>query len=155
MPKFSHDLRVDPMLSKAGQLVGWHLCFAKEFDRSRAREQAGRGAAIDQFADGLFAAIAVAEGPFVDVHGDEFVSGLGFHVAGELHGVIEGFFAMFEAVFNAVADGTRDLAAEFRTEGSTNGIAAKRQGKTVCSCHQTPRSMTRCRPSFGNSNCPS
>src|ERR1700688_1611946 len=84
---------------------------------------------MDQFGDGLFATVAVSEGPPVDVHGDKFIGSIGFHVAGELHGVIKGFFAVFEAVFHAIANSARNLAPELRPKRSTNGIAPERQGE--------------------------
>ena len=46
---------------------------------------------------------AVVEGALVHVHADEFVGELGVEVAGELHGVGQGFFAVIEGVLNALA----------------------------------------------------
>src|SRR6267378_6586577 len=100
---------------------------AEEFHRRRGGKQTGFRAALDQFSYGLLAFFAVAERPFVDVHADKLVGKLGVHFAGELHGVVQGFFAVLEAVGDAVANSLRDLPADLRTQGAADGVAAERK----------------------------
>src|SRR5277367_303229 len=102
------------------------LLFAEEFDVRRAREQTSRGSAFDQGFDRLFAALAIAEGPAVDVHADKLVGNFGLHITGKLHGIVQSFFAVFEAVFDAILNGFSDLQAKSRTQSFAHGVSAKR-----------------------------
>ena len=86
-------------------------------------------AEVQELADGLAAVGAVVEGALVYVHADETVSQAGVEVAGELHGVFEGFFAVIKGVLNAVVDGLSYDAQGIRTEGAADGIAAQGQDK--------------------------
>ena len=80
----------------------------EELDRVGADEKPSFGAARNQFLDGLFSFFAVAERPFVDVHSDELIGKLGFHIASKLHGVLQCVFAMVETVLDTVANGFCD-----------------------------------------------
>ena len=131
------------------------LGFAEKFYRGGPRQQAGGGAALDQFVNGGFATVTVTEGPAVHIHRHELVSSFGFHVAGKLHGVIQSFFAVFQAILDAVANRLRDQPAKFRTECAANRIPAQRQWQGCLLIHHTPKSITRCRPIFGKISCPS
>src|SRR6266566_7056077 len=91
--------------------------FVEEFDRWGGGKQTGPGAADNQLYYSLFASFTVAERPLVHIHADKRVGQLGVHLAGELHGVIQGLFAVLEAVGDAVADGFGNVSAEFRSEG--------------------------------------
>ena len=103
------------------------LGLGKEFDGGRAREDSGGGSAGNQFLNGLTALVAVTQSPLVDVHADELIGDIRFHVARELHGVFQGVFAMLEAVLDALADGLGDEAAKRDSERLANGVAAERE----------------------------
>src|SRR5437763_16559452 len=83
--------------------------FAEELDGRRARQKSGLGASLDQLFYGLPALFAVPERPFVYIHPDKLVGQFGIHLAGDLHGVVQGCRAMFEAVATAGADGRGGL----------------------------------------------
>lgn len=106
------------------------LGLGKEFDRGGAREDSGGGSAGDELLNGLAAAFAVAEGPFVDVHADELIGDVRFHVARKLHGVLERVLAMLKAVLDALADGLGNEAAKRKAERLADGVAAERERKT-------------------------
>jgi len=86
------------------------------FDGGGTGEEAGGGAAFDEFADGFLAFFAIAKSPLVDVHADKLVGKFRVHVAGELHGVVQGFVAMPKAISHTVAN---------RTGNQPSGIRAK------------------------------
>src|SRR5689334_24640881 len=68
----------------------------EKFDGRGAGKNSGLRAARNQFVDSVLAFFAVAEGPLVDIHADKLIGEIGFHVAGELHGVFQGIFAVLE-----------------------------------------------------------
>ena len=86
-------------------------------------------AEVEQLADGLAAVGAVVEGALVYVHAYETVGKVGVEVAGELHGVFEGFFAVIEGMLNAVVDGLGYDAQGIRAERAADGVAAQGQDK--------------------------
>jgi hypothetical protein len=102
------------------------LRLAKEFDVWGTREQACRSSALDQSPDRLLAAIAVAKRPPVNIHADELIRDIGFHIAGELHGVVKCLFAMLETILDAILDGLGDLQAQSGTQRAAYGISAER-----------------------------
>ena len=120
--------RPRPTAKIAGSRKGFGFVTVRSRTPHRgAGQKAGGGALFDEGADGLLAAIAVPEGPAVDVHADKLVGDFGFHIASELHGVVQGFFAVLEAVFDAIFNGFSDLQTEGRPQGTADGIST--QGK--------------------------
>ena len=103
--------------------------FAQKFNLRRTGKQAGGSAALDQFTYRLLAFFAVAEGPFVDVHPDEFVGHLRIHGPRELHRIVQRFLAMLQTISHAVPNSLCDLAPEFGAEGSADGISAESKRK--------------------------
>ena len=92
------------------------------------RNDAAIVAHIEQLADGFAAVFAVVERALVDVHADEVVGERGVEIAGELHGVGEGFFAMIERVLDAVAQGVGGGQQRLCAERAADGVAAERAG---------------------------
>src|SRR5215472_1162420 len=96
----------------------------------RTWHQASRRTSGQQFSDGTTAFLAIVERPLIHVHTHKLVGKDGIHIAGKLHGVIEGRLAMIEGVFNAFADHPSHLPAHVRAQRTTYGICAERQRKT-------------------------
>src|SRR5690242_10875633 len=101
--------------------------FAEEFDCSWCGEQTCFCTALNELSHGLSALLAIAEGPFVDVHPHELIGQFRVHLARKLHGVVQCLFAMFEAVGNAVANRLSDLPADLWPESPANSVAAERE----------------------------
>ena len=89
--------------------------------------KSGVHAALQKFVNGLAAAFAIAQRPFVHVHADKFVGHLRFHVSRELHGVIDRGFAMIERIGHALMNGAPDLQANRSPERAPHGVPAQRQ----------------------------
>src|SRR6476469_5814575 len=83
-----------------------------ELDRHGRLHQAGLDAALEEEAYGLAAALAVVEGPVVDVHADERV-GLGaVEAARVLHCVVERSHTVLQSVCDAVAQMARNFPGQ-------------------------------------------
>ena len=65
--------------------------------------------AVEEEADGFFAAIPIVEGEFVDVHADEFVGEFAVEAASERESVFNPSGAVVEAVLDALVENFGEL----------------------------------------------
>ncbi len=72
-------------------------------------DHADGGAFVEEAVDGFAAAGAVVEGPFVDVHADEFVGEFEVHVAAEAECVFDGFVAVVEGELDRFFENAGDV----------------------------------------------
>src|SRR5215469_12420904 len=83
---------------------------------------------FQQLGDGCAAIFSVVERAFVDVHANKFVGLLHVEVAGELHGVLKGFFAILESIADAIPQRVAAGQQERWPEFAPDGIASEGKG---------------------------
>ena len=84
----------------------------------------------------------------VHVHADELLGQRLFHVARELHGVVQRFFVIVQRVLDAVAHQAAAFALNVRIERSQQRIGAERQRQIVASSSTTCPDRQRCGTAF-------
>jgi hypothetical protein len=102
-----------------------------ELEIGYARDEAALVGQGEETADAFAAAIAVVEGPVVNVHADELVGEITAHVAGVLEGVLDGFGAVVEAVLDAAGEDVGNLFSFGGFEAFVDDVAAEGQGKAI------------------------
>ncbi len=85
---------------------------------------------VEKLSDSITAGGAVVECPLVDVHADELVGKVGFHIAGIVQGELDGGFTMFECVVDRIEkDATDGRRFAGFNEVAANGVATEWERK--------------------------
>src|SRR3954471_21254131 len=101
-----------------------------ELHRYGARNDPRLHAFIEEQADGGAAALAVVEGPVIDVHADESVCLAAIEPAREPHGVVERALSMIESVGDALAEMPRHFLLSLPRHVFANDVAAEWEWQT-------------------------
>src|SRR3982751_3744988 len=96
-----------------------------ELHRHGAGNDARLHAFVEEQADGRATALAVVEGPVIDVHADESVCLAAIEAAGEPHGVVERALSMIESVRDALAEMPRHFLLGLARHVLANDVAAE------------------------------
>ena len=115
------------------------LLLADELHFHAVGNQAGFETHVEQFLRGLRNDFAAVHCEVVDVHADKLLRQPCFQVAGELHGIFEGFVVVVERILNALTHQAAAFTFDLRIEGTKEHIRAQRQRETVSGFKPAPQ----------------